>query len=99
MSRFDNLNSFDEILDKKYGKEGSPERRAFDDECLSFYSGEILKNARKKARITQKELGDKIGKDAAYVSRVERNEIIPTIATFMKIISSLGYSMELKPIL
>ena len=44
---------YDLVLDKKFGKKGTPERMKAEEEALSFYSGQILLDARKEAKITQ----------------------------------------------
>ena len=46
---------YDPVLDQKSGKEGTPERIKAEEDALSFYSGQIVLNARKEAKITQTE--------------------------------------------
>jgi hypothetical protein len=43
------LHSFDDLLDKKYGKRGTPTRTAFEEKALAYYYGEILRG--KKERV------------------------------------------------
>ena len=47
---------YDLVLDAKFGKEGTPERIQAEEAAYSFYSGQILQNARKDAKVTQEEL-------------------------------------------
>ncbi len=47
---------YDLVLDRKFGKEGTTERIKAEEDALSFYSGQILLNARKEAKVTQTEL-------------------------------------------
>lgn len=47
---------YDLVLDKKFGKEGTPERALAEEKAYSFYSGQILHDARKEANMTQAEL-------------------------------------------
>ena len=47
---------YDSVLDPKFGKEGTPERIKAEEDALSFYSGQILLDARKEAKVTQTEL-------------------------------------------
>ena len=42
---------YDLVLDKKFGKEGTPERMKAKEDALSFYSGQILLDARKKPKL------------------------------------------------
>lgn len=37
------ISDYDLVLDKKFGKEGTPERMKAEDDALSFYSGQIRK--------------------------------------------------------
>lgn len=56
--------------------------------------GENIKTARKAAGVTQKELADRIGVYQKDVSRWERNELSPNIATFAKICRELKASAD-----
>ena len=42
---------YDAVLDAKFGKEGAPERARAEEAAYSFYSGQILQNARKDGRL------------------------------------------------
>ena len=39
---------YDLVLDSKFGKEGTPERNKAEEAAYSFYSGQILQDARKE---------------------------------------------------
>jgi len=41
---------YDAVLDAKFGKEGTPERARAEEAAYSFYSGQILQDARKEAK-------------------------------------------------
>ncbi len=41
------------VLEKKFGKHGTPERAQFDEEAYAFYTSQILFDARKNACLTQ----------------------------------------------
>ena len=43
-------------LDKEFGAPGTPEREKFDEEAYAFYTGQILLDARREAKVTQSEL-------------------------------------------
>ena len=89
------IRDYDAVLDAKYGAPGTPERTRFEEEAYSFYSGQIIRDIRKEAGVTQSELADKIGADKSYVSRVERGEIMPSVGTFYRIIAALGFRVQL----
>ena len=51
---------YDAVLDAKFGAEGTPERARAEEEAYAFYSGQILLEARKEAKVTQAELAERI---------------------------------------
>ena len=60
-TKVNNLTSFDEYLDKKYGKKGSDTREKFEQEFDAFKLGVLIKEARTKKHLTQEELAIKAG--------------------------------------
>ena len=90
---------YDLVLDSKFGKEGTAQRIQAEEDALSFYSGQVLHDARKEARITQEELAKRINSTKSYISKVENGIIIPNVGTFYRIINALGMRVEVvKPI-
>lgn len=87
--------NYSKVLEQKYGKRGTPERAKFDDEAYAFYTSQILLDARKSAKITQAELTEKTGTDKAYISRLEKGLITPSVATFFRLINVLGKRIEI----
>lgn len=93
------IQSYDAVLDQKYGAVGTPERDAFRKEAYAYYLGQIIREARKEERITQSELARRIGANKSYISRVENGLIDPTISTVYSIITALGLRIEIvKPV-
>jgi len=84
-------------LDGLYGKPGTPEREQFRREAYAFYMGQILHDARKSEKITQKELAQRVGVDKSYVSKIEKGIIEPGIAMFYRMASAMGRTVELSP--
>lgn len=89
------IQSYDEVLDAKYGKVGTPERESFRKEVYAFYMGQVIREARKEEKISQSELGRRIGANKSYISRVENGLIDPTISTLYSIITALGLRIEI----
>ena len=77
---------YDAVLDAKFGAEGTPERAEAEEKAYAFYTGQIIEDARKKAKITQAELARRIGSDRSYISRVESGQTEPKVSTFYRII-------------
>jgi DNA-binding XRE family transcriptional regulator len=90
---------YDDVLDSKYGKVGTPEREAFRREAYAYCMGQVIRDARKTEKITQAELADRIGADKAYVSKIEKGVIEPGVGTFYRIIEALGLRVDIvKPV-
>lgn len=56
-----NVTDFEDVLIEKYGKKGTERRDKYDAESLAFRLGIMLKEARKEANLTQKELAERTG--------------------------------------
>ena len=91
------ITNISEQLEEEFGKHGTPERAKFDEEAYAFYTSQILLEARRGARLTQAELAKRIGADKSYISRIEKGVTVPSVATFFRIASALGRSVELIP--
>ena len=86
-------------LAAEFGTPGTQERAKFDEEAYAFYTGQLLLEARKEAKVTQAELARRTNTTKSYISRVENGDIVPSVAKFWQMISSLGMRIEiLKPI-
>jgi DNA-binding XRE family transcriptional regulator len=91
-----NLTSWDDHLDKKYGKIGTPTREKYEQEFEAFKIGVLIQEARKKKRMTQEELALKVGTTKNYISRIENNASDIRLSTLMRIISEgLGGHLKL----
>jgi len=53
------IESWDKVLDEKYGKQGTPARTEFEMKAQAFIIGELLKEERAKAHLTQAEMAEK----------------------------------------
>jgi ribosome-binding protein aMBF1 (putative translation factor) len=89
------IEDFDAVLDAKYGAPGTEDRAQAEEAAFAYYSGLLLKKARKEMGMTQGELAAKLGTDTAYISRIENNAIIPSVGQFYRIANALGFSVEL----
>jgi len=79
------IRNFDQLLKAKYGQRGSETRNEFEENAQKFYISEMLKDARKKAKLTQTELADKIGTKKSYISKVENGKGNITVETLIRI--------------
>jgi DNA-binding XRE family transcriptional regulator len=87
--------SISKELDTLYGKSGTPEREAFRREAYTFLMGQMIHDARKTEKITQKELAERIGVDKSYISKIEKGTIEPGAGMFYRIMDVLGLRIEI----
>jgi ribosome-binding protein aMBF1 (putative translation factor) len=87
----------DGLLDERFGKVGTPERAEAEDKAFAFYSGAVIEEARKQAKITKAELARRIGSDRSYITKIESGQIEPKVSTFYRIAAALGFSVGLTP--
>lgn len=83
-------------LNRTFGAPGTESRRLAEETAWKEYNAQLLLDARKESGLTQSELADKIGADKSYISRVERGITIPSIATFYRMVSAMGLTVELR---
>ena len=91
-----NLISFDDHLDQQYGKRGTLEREAFEEEFEAFKLGVMLQELRKEKGLTQEQLAKRCGTTKTYISRIENNASDIRLSTLMRIIrEGLGGHLKL----
>lgn len=89
------LHTADEILDQEYGKEGTPSRKDFEWKARAWYLEELLKSERKKQKITQQQLADRMGKKREYISALEQGKTDMQLSTFLQMANALGMNFSL----
>jgi DNA-binding XRE family transcriptional regulator len=80
------ITTFDEHLDKRYGEFGSAKRAEFEIKAKAFAIGEILREARKDAHMTQEELAKKTGTRKSFISRIENGHSDIQLSTLYRIV-------------
>jgi len=91
-----NLVSWDDHLDEKYGKTGTPARDKYEEEFENFKIGVLIQEARKQQNLTQGDLALKCGTTKNYISRIENNASDIRLSTLMRIIrEGLGGHLKL----
>jgi DNA-binding XRE family transcriptional regulator len=90
------VRSFDELLDVKYGKIGTPKRDQFEEKAQYFVISEMLKEARREAKMTQEQLAQKVGTKKSYISRLENGKCDIQLSTLYRIFEQgLGRPIQL----
>lgn len=80
------ITTFDEHLDKRYGEIGSEKRTEFEIKAKAFAIGEILRDARKEAHMTQEELAKKTGTRKSFISRIENGHSDIQLSTLYRLV-------------
>lgn len=80
-----NAKNFDELLDIKYGRIGAEARDEFEEKAQYFVISEMLKDARKEAKMTQEQLAEKVGTKKSYISRLENGKCDIQLSTLYRI--------------
>lgn len=94
------INDYSAVLERKYGRKGTSERARFDEEAYTFYTSQVLVEARKEAKMTQSELAEKVGTNKSYISKIENGLIEPGVGLFLRIINALGLKFDIvKPVM
>jgi HTH-type transcriptional regulator / antitoxin HipB len=90
------VTTFDELIEKRHGKIGTKKRTEFEIKAKSFAIGEIIKEERRLANMTQDELADKTGTKKSFISRIENGHSDIQLSTLFKLIElGLGRKVSL----
>jgi len=81
-----NLKSFDQHLDERYGKTGSMQRTEFEIKAKAFAIGELIKEERLSAHLTQEQLAEKTGTKKSFISRIENGHSDIQLSTLYKLL-------------
>jgi DNA-binding XRE family transcriptional regulator len=81
-----NITTFDEHLDQRYGMIGSLKRTEFEIKAKAFAIGEILREARKEAQMTQEQLAQKTGTRKSFISRIENGHSDIQLSTLYRLV-------------
>ena len=92
------LHTLEEIEDKYLGPIGTPKRDEYErklaDELHAYRVGEAIKKAREAQKLTQAELGERMGMQRSQVCRIESGKSI-TLASMMRAFRALGVQVAL----
>ena len=84
----------DDMKDKLWGKRGTPEREAMEnqlkEEVNAYCVGEAIRKARLAQKLTQEELGELIGVQRAQISKLEKGKSVITLPTMSRVFKALG---------
>ncbi|MFN5476857.1 MAG: helix-turn-helix domain-containing protein [Sphingobacteriales bacterium] len=81
--------TLDEMLDKHIGKKGSKAREKYEIELSKGVLGSLIRQTRKERKLTQEQLGKKLGVQKAQISKLENGASSATIDTILKVFNAL----------
>jgi ribosome-binding protein aMBF1 (putative translation factor) len=91
-----NITTFNEHLDRQYGKIGTAKRTDFEIKAKAFAIGEIIKEERRLASMTQEQLAEKTGTKKSFISRIENGKSDIQLSTLYKLLEyGLGRKISL----
>ena len=93
--KLNKLESVNAALDNKYGEKGFASRAEFDAKTQAWYYAELLRDERKKRRITQQQLANIIGKSRTYITALEKGQTDMQLSTFIMISRALEMKFSL----
>ena len=85
MTNYENIKTFDELIEREHGKLGSESRNQYEEKAQMFIVSEMLKAARKEANLTQEQLAEKAGTKKSYISKLENAKANIQLSTLIRI--------------
>ncbi len=61
METYEDIQTFNALIEREYGKVGTESRNIYEEKAQRFILSEMLRAARKEAKLTQEELAEKAG--------------------------------------
>ena len=85
MKEYKNIQTFDKLIEVEHGKIGTESRNTYEEKSQMFIISEMLKEARREAKITQEELAEKKSTKKSYISRIENGKGNIQLSTLIRI--------------
>lgn len=85
MKKYNNIKTFDELIEFEHGKIGTESRNNYEEGAQMFIVSEMLKEARKAANLTQQQLAEKAGTKKSYISKLENAKGNIQLSTLIRI--------------
>lgn len=89
------LKSIDDLTDEVVGKRDTPSRENFEYELRMDILGSMIREARKRKKLSQEQLGALVGVQKAHISKIENNTKNFRLVTILPILDALGIKVKL----
>ena len=82
-------------LTRQYGRKGSARRNVFDLRAQAFLIGELIREERKRSKLTQEQLAERIGAQKSFISRIENGQCDIQLSTLYRLLEvGMGKRVE-----
>ena len=85
MDTYKNITNFEQLIEVEHGKIGTKSRNSYEENAQMFIIAEMLKDARKEAKMTQEQLAEKTGTKKSYISKLENAKGNIQLSTLIRI--------------
>ncbi|HOT13914.1 MAG TPA: helix-turn-helix transcriptional regulator [Bacteroidales bacterium] len=85
MEKYSKIKNFDELIELEHGKLGTESRNKYEEQAQMFIVSEMLKEARREAKMTQEQLAIKAGTKKSYISKIENAKGNIQLSTLIRI--------------
>lgn len=85
MDKYKGITTFEQLIEVEHGKIGTEKRNEYEQNAQMFIISEMLKEARKEAKLTQEELAIKSGTKKSYISKIENAKGNIQLSTIIRI--------------
>ncbi len=85
MDKYKNISNFEQLIEVEHGKIGTESRNKYEENAQMFIISEMLKEARKEAKMTQEQLAEKSGTKKSYISKLENAKGNIQLSTLIRI--------------
>lgn len=85
MKEYKNIKTLDQLIEVEHRKIGTESRNSNEEKSQMFIISEMLKDARREAKITQEQLAEKTGTKKSYISRIENRKGNIQLSTLIRI--------------
>ena len=91
------ITNFEALLERDHGAKDSISILSFEAQARAFMIGELIKEQRRKAKMTQEQLADKIGAKKSFISRIENGKVDIQLSTLYRLLENgLGRNLTMK---
>jgi len=85
MQKYKDIKTFNELIEVEHGKIGTETRNKYEEGAQMFIVSEMLKQARKEAKLTQEQLSEKARTKKSYISKLENGKGNIQLSTLIRI--------------